>query len=51
MREALYPLFIVVSQYDNEDETKQGMLHAFEISTFLHTELLADSEDKLEIMV
>mgnify|MGYP000290544030 FL=1 len=51
MREALYPLFIVVSTHDNEAETEQGILNAFEISKFLHTELLADSEDKLEIVI
>ena len=51
MREALYPLFIVVSSYDNESETQQGVINAFEISKFLHTELLADSEDGVEIMV
>ena len=51
MREALYPLFIVVSAYDNEAETEQWILNTFEISKFLHTELLADSEDKLEIVI
>lgn len=51
MREALYPLFIVVSSNDNIPELEQGILNAFEISKFLHTELLVDSEDGVEIMV